>query len=290
MLLSGYWLAAPSPSVSSAKLLESLLETVREQLGLLILLFLVTEVLAILAGWAASKALVKNTVNGTLLKSLHVQLLYLLAGFLAGIIAFAALKITDSVNAASFSLLVFGGTMVFAVPMKVYEIDFTRALGWLLLTFVYNFVGTIGVSLVLGETLKPITDKLAAVQGSPARKKSVDELEADFRRDPRPTAAPAADRPTVDARPAADRTAPPGTPRAGTDGRFEAQEKIAGDKARTQPERMAAITELYKLLEQERVGLPPGDAAARTAFDQRRARYEAILQRLRAEPTPRPKK
>ena len=57
------------------------------------------------------------------------------------------------------------------------------------------------------------------------------------------------------------------------------------------PERMAAMNERYQLLEQECVSLPPGDAAARAAFDQRRVRYEGHLQRMKAEqPPPRPAK
>lgn len=282
MLLPGTWLAAtPSSAAASAKTLESFQELFREQAGLLILVFVISEALSILAGWIASKAVVRISSNGSILNSLKVHIFYIVALIISISLGYAAFRITENPGAALFAGSVFLVILAFAVPMKIYEIDLLRVIGWIVLTAILYFIANLGVSLALGDALKPIADKLAAA-GQP-RKKTVDELEAEMAQKQRATTPrPTEQRPPGEARPATDTAA--------LASRFDAQEKIANDKARTQPERMAALTELYKLLEQERLGLPAGDAAARTAFDQRRARYEAILQRLRAEPTPRPKK
>lgn len=277
MLHSAFWLAATAPSAGD---LSRTLEAARGHLGLVVLLFVATLALSVTAAWAASFATVTHREKCTWWNALKVNLLYILTSVMSVGIAIAAFRLTESNGASSFATAVFGVTMAFAIPMKTYEMIFVRALFWIVLSAVYSFIGSIVLSFALAGAIKPLTDQLDSRSDEAPRTKS-SEAAANSQRTP--TSRPAA---PTEARP----TSAPAAPRAVDEARFAANEKVAADQARAQPERMAALGELYRLLEQERVALPPGDAAARAAFDQRRARYEAILQRMRAEPTPKPKK
>ncbi|MBS0659013.1 MAG: hypothetical protein JSR82_12300 [Verrucomicrobia bacterium] len=266
------WLAqAAGSSTGGNPSLGPLLETLREFAVPLVIWFLLTQSVSILAYWAASRV-VNTGESATLGNAIKVYLYSLLAAIIAPILLLVTAHVTGSGFATAVAAIVFLVYIAFAIPMKVYEIEFGRALGWLLLSLLFSVIAGFVLSLAFGTTTERLTDRLSGRRPSK----------------PPPEEASAAATPTP-ARAPVERAPAPPTPPEDRAGRFEAQERLAADKARPQTERLAALTEMYRQLEQERLSLPQGDATARAAFDQRRARYDAALQKLRAEqPTPRP--
>ena len=288
MLRSVFLLAqtAPPAPPAAGQILEAFQDVFREQAGPLIIWFLLSQVVSILICWLASRVVGAGHA-GTLLNALKVYLYSFLIAVIAGILLFGVARTTGSDVLVALVALAFAIVVAFTIPMKVYDFGFGRALGWLLVSALLNAIGGFAVSLAFGDVQQQLADRMTKRPGGRSAKPAVD-LAADRPSASAPaspaaaTPAPAAPRPTTE-RPQAVLTG------AERSARFDAQDRIAGDKKRPLPERMAALNDLYQQLEQERVGLPPGDAGARGAFDQRRARYEGHLQRMKAEqPTPRP--
>lgn len=64
---------------------------------------------------------------------------------------------------------------------------------------------------------------------------------------------------------------------------FTATERIGADTSKPMRERKDAIRSLFTQLEEMRTRLPEGDAAALEDYNQKRQRYEALLQQVRKE-------
>ncbi len=64
---------------------------------------------------------------------------------------------------------------------------------------------------------------------------------------------------------------------------FTATERIGADPSKPMRERKDAIRSLFTQLEEMRTHLPEGDAAALEDYNQKRQRYEALLQQVRKE-------
>jgi hypothetical protein len=134
----------------------------------------------------------------------------------------------------------------------VYRIGFWRAFGFLVLTAVLGALGNFGLGFAFGNVDRRVAERLAAIAATGPQRPGgglLGELAA----------------------------------RQARDAAFDAQERIAMDSSRTFNERQAALKELYAQLEQIRASVAPGDAAARAAYDQRKARYESLLNRVKAE-------
>jgi hypothetical protein len=231
----------------------------------ILLLFLLAPVLQILGYWVASLAVAGE--QGRLLNALKVWALYLLtfigifiAAFVGGLImgmAHLALGL-PLLGLAIFLLFLI---VIFAIPMKVYEIGFLRAFGFLVLSFIITLIGQAAVDVTLGTPLRPIVEaaqKLAAmgpaISALPPSEQQKFTANLKFLNFNLHTAA----------------SALPG-------------ETTAGDPGKPLPEREAGLKLMYLELDKRRKDIAPGDQAAIAVYEADKARYEELLKQLRAE-------
>ncbi len=251
--------ATPAPETA-----ESVLRQIRElpaaHGGSLLLTIVVGQLIWIISYWVASKPVAGDeSAFGNAFKVWLFYLvtrlgLVLVAGLGCVVAFFMHIPVAIAVIMPITILLLF--VIAFAVPMKVYDIGFFAALGFLILAFILGVIGNVGMDLLYGHRMGPvmaIVQKVAAL--TPEERKKLMEM--------------------VTHENAGRATGP--------ERRFRAKRKVAGDRSKPLAEREAAVKMMYFELEKRRKSLKPGDTVATGTYNEQRARYEEILKQLKAD-------
>ena len=259
-----------APSADSFRqLMADLWVKFQERHGLPLLYVLLGQLVLIVCYWLASKPLTEW--RSTFGQAVKVWLLYILSTVLVVAILIAsaimipiafhtwhaAHRTGPGVTIIGFSILSVVALLLslwflFLIPMRVYRIGFLSALVFVLLSGALSWAGRMGLSLALSHPMHPSEEVAARWMAS--------LVGGDYPK------------------------ALPGEPlAAGPESEYVAAERRAADRTKTQTERLAALKEIYDRLETDRKALPAGDTAALTAWEHRKARYEQLLNDLRAE-------
>ena len=235
-------------------------EEVRGLLRLYLACIAVGEILGIVWHWIASKLVVggERASFGNAFK-LWVIFVALGVAYLA-LFIFAGPVLAAQAGAGAL-VAVFGGAtllmllLAFLIPMKIYEIGFLRALGFIVVTVVISMVGNGVVNFALGNAFG-VPARIAALTNSLGKTDAERKAFADrlFGKD----APDEIDRLLDDA------AQPIGNPK-----------PLA--------ERETAIQTIQQKLETRRRALPPGDQKALAAFQPRFDRYIRLLNQVKAD-------
>ncbi|MHA3775352.1 hypothetical protein ACXR0O_27835 [Verrucomicrobiota bacterium sgz303538] len=243
---------------------NAVLEQLRQQsqvdLRTCIISFIIGQIIAVVGILIASKTVVPERQRDTLANALRVWVKWWLIGIVALVLAAAAGFIFSAANAlhlAGWGVLVIWVLMLLLdirVVMGTYRIRFFRGLGLIILTSVIWLIGQIAVSFVVGPSPAKQWALLQQIQKLTPEQRT--ELGQAIRK---------------------DRQASVGSlqPLPG--------EQEARDRSKPLLERAEALKTMYAELEKRREALPPGDDAAKATYERQKARYEALLDQLRAE-------
>jgi hypothetical protein len=138
--------------------------------------------------------------------------------------------------------------------MSVYSIGFFRAIGLMIIAFVVSIIGNIALSFVMGPS--PAQQWALLQQVRQLTPEQRDQLGAAIRRDQQAGIA---------------------------GGKLLPGEKEARDTSKPLQQRAEALKTMYAELEKRRQAVAPGDEAAKAAYERQKARYETILDQLKAE-------
>ena len=210
------------------------------------ILFVLSQLIAIVAYWIASKLVAADTSRfGNALKTWISYLLGVLILAFAGGVGIAITSgntpIALAVGGLCFLLFI---AMLFQVPMKIYDIGFGAAFGFLVISFILTAAGQLGLNQVAETTgLAPSHLKFSTGQG-----KRLEALLEKY-------------------------VAMPGG--------SSADEAIASDAGKPLEERHAALQQIHRRLQQKHASLREGDQAALDAYNRDLARYEQLVEQLR---------
>lgn len=230
-----------------------------------LLLFVGALLLAqIVAFWIASKIVARDESRFT--NALKVFGLYLLLNVVLGIAAGVATPIGAAIlnlltggGGASVSVLFIlvalvviglGVLFAFLIPMRVYQISVGRAFGFLLISSLLTMGASFGLSIVFQKHVNQWNEAFNQLAKAPTadRRSFMRELN-----------------------------------RQAQSSALNVAENLASDRGRTFQERQASLTSMYKQLEAMRSELPPGDREAVQYYEERKARYEKLLNDLRED-------
>jgi hypothetical protein len=230
----------------------------RREILIAVGLLVVTQVVRILANWVASKVVAKpkEATFGNAVK-FWLGSLALLIGLTVGI-AFL-IPIVSSLTQSWRQISAFSGVallavvILFAIPMKIYEIGFWRALGLILLAGIMEGIVTFGLTFAAQQFIYSEKDLVAF---------------ADINRTKLAQLTSKMDQLT------------------GKDAAVEIDRLLNEAQAvppRPLAEREATVRTLQRKLDDRRRTLPPGDPEAAATFRRQLGRYMQILNRVKAE-------
>ncbi len=217
------------------------------------------QVIAIIAYWLSSKVLAEE--ESRFVNAFKTWAFYLLSFFGLGIVGAILVVITTLAHMASIItgavvlvLVLVAIIIFFAVPMKVYDIGFFRAFGFLLLAGVLNILGSVGLDVAAGHPFKNVFVVFQKMmQLPPEERQKLGKLWS--------------------------------SEAAGSLGAANALpgEIAAGDRHKPLAEREDAIKLMYNELAKRQKAVPAGDAAALAKYEEQRGRYEKLLKQLKAD-------
>jgi hypothetical protein len=224
-----------------------------------IVLFVLGQVVAIVANYLSSKALVEN-YRDTFPNALRVWVLNWLTFVVlvvAGFVIAAALNAAGTPQVRPILIAGLGFLMIvfiIQIPAAVYRIPALRAVGFVLLSVLIAVVGSIGIQFFIGPSpAKFYAFAMKVIELPPMERKSFLQL-------------------------------------IGTKQQFAARaaQPLAGeldarDPSKPLEERAAALRQMYADLEMRRRAIRPGDQKSIVIYQHQKARYEALLSQLRTE-------
>ncbi len=251
--------SAPNGNPVNA-ILEQLRQQSQVDSGTAILAFIIGQVIAIIAILIASKAVVPDryrTNIGNALRVWGIGWVVTILAAIAIVVLILALSAAQALQFAAIALLLVGLVTLFLwirVPMATYDIRFFRSIGLLIIAFVVSILGQVAVSFVVGPP--PAQQWALAQQIWKLTPQQRAELNQALQRERQ-----------------AGVIAGPLLP----------GEKEARDPALPLQDRADALKKMYAELERRRLAIAPGDEAATAAYERQKARYEKLLDQLKAE-------
>jgi hypothetical protein len=247
--------AAPPPETAES-LLQQLRSASQAAPGGGAILALGAQVVAIISYWLSSKVLAEE--ESRFGNAFKLWALYLLGFIIVGAIVVAIAILAHFAGVLLvvivLGLALIGLIILFAIPMKVYDIGFFRAFGFLILAGIISALGNVGLDAVSGHPLRNVVAVYQKMmQLPPEERKKLADL---WRKE--------ASGGSVSA------NALPG-------------EAVVGDRTKPLAEREAAIKMMYYELAKRQQAVPAGDAAALAKYEEQRARYEQLLKQLKAD-------
>lgn len=249
-------------TASDANPVNAIMEKLRPQMdpGTMMLAFVIGQIALIIGILIASKAVVPERYRDTLGNALRVWLGQWLMAIVAAVIGLVVLFALSAANGLQFAGIAILGIllvtllMMIRIPMGTYQIGFFRAVGLMIIAWVVATMGNLAASFFIGS---PPKEQWALVQQiwnlTPEQR---EQLNSAIRQDRKVTAISGQELPG---------------------------EKEARDTSKPLQERADALKTMYAELETRRQAVAPGDETAKAAYERQKARYEALLDQLKAE-------
>ncbi len=241
---------------------NAIMEKLRPQMdpGTVLLAFVIGQIALIIGILIASKAVVSEQYRDTLGNALRVwlgQWLLLILSVVAGFVILFGLSAANALQFAGVVILLIvliTLIMMIRIPMGTYQIGVVRAIGLMIIAWVVAMIGNVATSFFIGS---PPKEQWALAQQiwnlTPEQREQLNQAIR------------------------LDRQA------AVIGGQELPGEKEARDTSKPLQDRADALKEMYAELEKRRQAVAPGDEAAKAAYERQKARYEALLDQLKAE-------
>lgn len=207
--------------------------------------------------WIAAKVVIGEP-NGDFENAFKLWVLSVIIGVGMGLIfggaIFFFLSIGNTAAAVTVGLVaaILSLFLAFMLPMKVFEIGFGRALGFVFISVVLGLALRVGISQLRGDGLSGDIPRMIAILRSPEQREAwVKRIKSIGKRD------------TLDMQ----------LDRLGS----------AEERAKPFPERQENLRKVYAILAARQKEVPAHDGAAIAEYERLRDRYEALVQTMRAD-------
>lgn len=247
-------------TVNPDQLAQQIGEVLHNNLQGFVFIFLIQQAFSIIAFWVASKT-VGAEERGTFDSAVKVWGGYWLSwlSWLAFVIVVGGILIVTHTTAALVLLMIVAMILalviIFAVPIHVYEFGFLRTVGFCIVSLVFSSLFSIALSVLPLAPRLPAAQVIALYSLTPDKQQYVFRLVTDH---------------LIHRNASTAAAALPG-------------EAIAADPTKPMEERKQAIVVMFNELETRRKALDQNDAAGIARYNADRARYEAILAKLRSD-------
>jgi hypothetical protein len=225
-----------------------------QDIGTILLWMVIGQIVVIVSYWISSMMVARE--NSGFINAIKVWALYIVSfigvGIATAVLMFIliASKNDSIVGFAILGIALLFLIIIFAVPMKVYDIGFFRAFAFLILVWIIGIIGNVALAFVPGNPQSALVEQFKNLKPED-RGKLVEVLTKRF---------------AVGAAQAATDTLP--------------GEVIAGDRTKTLEERQAALKVMYGELDRRRTALKPDDKAGVARYTSDLARYNNLRTQL----------